>query len=68
MSDDGELGRKWPPSGTKWMGPLGNHLRDGGFSELRDFAGLAARVAGEADALPPRTGAGGVVLNVTLRP
>ena len=67
MADD-DIDWKGPSSGTKWIRPSKSHLRDGGFSDLRDSDGLTARVAGEAGRIPPRTGEDGVVLKVSLHP
>ena len=68
MSDDGEIDWNGPSSGTKWIGPIENHLRGGGFAEFRDASGLAARVAGEAGSLPHRTGEAAVASKVFLHP
>ena len=66
MLDD-EIKWRGPSAGTKWMGPLKNHLRDGGLAEFRDSLGRTALVEGSSKSTIPRTGVDGVALMVSLR-
>ena len=68
MARDGaEVDRGESPTGTKWLGPLKTHLRQG-VADVRDGNGIAARVSGEAGAIQPRTGESEVALHVALYP
>ena len=66
MLDD-EIKWRGPSAGAKWMGPLKNHLRDGGLAEFRDSLGSTALVGSSSKSTFPRTGVDGVALTVSLR-